>query len=97
MNDNAVRCQNASVTEPQRDGGGEADGEGMLCALWSEITKALPYGFAKSDCFRGVGRLALRAGADPYRVYQKSFIYPQTALSPANAGASRCGSVTLAF
>ena len=30
MNDTTVWCQNPSVTEPQRDGGGEADGEGAF-------------------------------------------------------------------
>ena len=28
MNDTTVWCQNPSVTEPRRDGGGVADGEG---------------------------------------------------------------------
>ena len=30
MNDTTVWCQNPSVTEPRRDGGGEADGEGKM-------------------------------------------------------------------
>ena len=47
MNDTTVWCQNPSVTEPRRDGGGEADGEGKWWqeyALSPAIAGALPKG-----------------------------------------------------
>ncbi|MBQ8743251.1 MAG: hypothetical protein IJZ03_07770 [Clostridia bacterium] len=47
MNDTTVWCQSPSVTEPRRDGGGEADGEGKMVAmipLSPAIAGALPKG-----------------------------------------------------
>ena len=47
MNDTTVWCQNPSVTEPRRDGGGVADGEGKWWqeyALSPAIAGALPRG-----------------------------------------------------
>jgi hypothetical protein len=59
MNDTTVWCQNPSVTEPRRDGGGVADGEGKS---WREYplspatAGALPKGEPKDTCiFRGMG------------------------------------------
>ncbi|MBQ9798023.1 MAG: hypothetical protein IJW50_09930 [Clostridia bacterium] len=46
MNDTTVWCQNPSVTEPRRDGGGVADGEGewWQYSLSPAIAGALPMG-----------------------------------------------------
>ena len=59
MNDTTVWCQNPSVTEPRRDGGGEADGEGKWWqeyALSPAIAGALPQGEPLgARNFRGMG------------------------------------------
>ena len=60
MNDTTVWCQNPSVTEPRRDGGGEADGEGSTVRkepshpLSRELSQRESL-WMRSFFFRGIG------------------------------------------